>query len=119
MKKWTRWQDWAALLAGAYAALAPLWTETTTRATWTMVALGVLTAAVSLWSLATPDDRNSEIAHVVLGALFVISPWVMGFSDMMPMAWTAWIVGAVAIIAGGLALPESNRLHREHHAVAH
>jgi|GEM_PF-3403099 len=28
MKKWTRWQDWTVVAAGAYAALSVLWTTT-------------------------------------------------------------------------------------------
>ena len=67
MKKWTRWQDWVALIAGVYAFLSPIWTDTDQTATWTMVVLGVVTAAVSLWSLAMPGDLISEYAHAVLG----------------------------------------------------
>ncbi len=115
MQKWTRWQDWVALLAGVYAFLSPIWTDTTTTATWTMVVLGVVTAAVALWSLALPDDRNSEATHMIMGVLLFISPWVMGFADLTAMAWTAWITGVVAFIAGAWAMPASNRLHMQHH----
>ena len=115
MQKWTRWQDWVALIAGVYAALSPIWTDTSTTATWTLVVLGVLTALTSLWSLSLPGDRNSEAAHVVLGVLLFIAPWVLGFTELTGMAWTAWIVGAIAIIAGAWAMPLSNRLHAEHH----
>ncbi len=113
MQKWTRWQDWVTFAAGAYAALSPIWTETDNTATWTMVVLGVVTAAVSLWALAKPEDRISEYGLLLLAVLFVASPWGMGFSDLDAMALTAWIVGAVTLIAGLLALPEVDRhLHR-------
>jgi hypothetical protein len=37
----------------------------------------------------------------------------MGFSDLDNMALTAWVVGAVTLVAGLLALPEIDRhLHR-------
>jgi hypothetical protein len=112
MQKWTRWQDWVALLAGGYAALAPIWTDTDNTATRTMVALGVVTAAVSLWSLAMPEDRISEYAHVLLGLLFIASPWVMGFDNIDQMAITAWAVGGVTAISGLWALPwVSNKMH--------
>ncbi len=117
MKKWTRWQDWVAVLAGAYAIVSPIWTTTTTRATWTMVALGALTALAGLWSLAMPDNVVSDGAVAVLGVLLFISPWVMGFSGIAAMAWTAWVVGVVAFAAGVWAVPESNRLH--HMATSH
>lgn len=118
MQKWTRWQDWVALVAGAYAALSPIWTETSQKATWTMVILGVLTAAISLWSLAMPDDRISEYALLLMGVLFFISPWVMSFDNIDNMALTAWIVGVVTALAGVLGMPEvDQRMH--HRPIAH
>ena len=111
MQRWTRWQDWVALVAGAYALLSPIWTNTTTAATWTVVVLGVLTVLASVWSLAMPGDVISEGAHAVLGVLFFIAPWVMGFSNMNGMAMTAWVVGVITFVVGLLALPESNRIH--------
>ena len=121
MQKWTRWQAWMALLAGAYAALSPLWTRTNDTATWTMVALGVVTMAIALSSLATADDRISEYALMVMGVLFIVSPWVMGFERLDDVALTAWLVGAVTLVAGVLALPQlESRMHMRHHGpVAH
>ena len=103
MKQWTRWQDWVALAAGAYALLAPIWTPTTNTATWTMVVLGVVTALAALWSLYRPRDVYSEGAHAE--KLWVDAPGAM--------AITAWVVGAVTLVVGLLALPESNRLHHQ------
>lgn len=114
MKKWNRWQAWLALSAGAYAALAPLWTETTDAARWTMVILGVVTAAVALTSMAMSEDRFSEYALMLMGVLFIASPWVVGFENLDAMALTAWIVGAVALVAGVLMMPQvEGRMH--HH----
>ena len=78
-----------------------------------MVVLGVVTVLAALWSLYRPGDVYSEGAHAVLGVLFIVAPWVMGFSGISAMAITAWVVGAVTLVAGLLALPESNRLHHE------
>jgi len=120
MQKWTRWQVWVALLAGAYAALSPLWTETDDRATQTMVALGVVTVAIALWSLTMSEDRISEYALMLMGALFIVSPWVMGFDNIDDMALTAWIVGVVTVIAGVLAMPQvEHRMHMHHGPIAH
>jgi len=118
--KWTRWPAWVGLLVGAYAALSPLWTATENTATWTMVVLGVVTAAVSLWMLAMPEDRISEYALMLLGVLFIASPWVMGFEHLDALAMTAWIVGALTIVAGVLAMPEvEERMHLHHRPIAH
>lgn len=118
MKKWTRWQDWAALVVGVYAFLSPIWTNTDTRATWTMVVLGIVTALAALWSLAMPANQVSEYSHAVLGILFFISPWVLGFSAIHAMAITAWIVGVVTFIVGVWAVPEAGRLHHGRGAVS-
>ena len=117
MQRWTRWQDWVALAAGAYAALAPIWTKTDNTTTWTMVVLGVVTVAVSLWSLAMPGDRISEYVHAILGVLFFISPWVMQFTDLKFMSYTAWAVGVITFVVGMWATPEVQ--HRLHHASSH
>lgn len=111
MHKWTRWQDWVALVAGGYAALAPIWTETTNKATWTMAVLGVVIAAMALWSLAMPEDRISEYGHVLIGLALVASPWVMSFDNLDNLALTAWIAGGVAAIAALTTLPELSRMH--------
>jgi len=60
-----------------------------------------------------PEDRISEYGLVLLGVLFIASPWVMGFDDIDNMARTAWIVGAVTLVFGLLALPQiDKRMHR-------
>ena len=117
MQKWTRWQDWVALVVGVYAFLSPIWTATDTAATWTMIVLGVLTAAAALWSLAMPGATISEYAHAVLGVLFFISPWVMGFADLDAMATTAWVVGVITFVVGLWAVPVANQMH--HMATSH
>jgi uncharacterized membrane protein YiaA len=119
MKKWTRWQDWVALVAGVYAFLSPIWTETTDTATTTMIVLGVITALVSLWALAMPGAVESEWVHGGLGVLFFIAPWVLGFSDTTGIAWTAWVVGVVTFVMGVWAIPESTKVHRGHLAASH
>lgn len=112
MRKWTRWQDWVALVAGVCVVVEPLFVDTTTTATWTMVVLGALIALASVYALAMPGDVISQGSHVVLGALLILSPWVMGFADMYEPAWTAWIAGAVTLVVGALGFPIANRVHR-------
>ena len=111
MQKWTRWQDWAALVVGVYALLSPIWTDTTTTATWTLVVLGAVTALGSLWSLADPASVASEWLHAVMGVLFFVSPWVMGFHDTTGIAWAAWIAGVITFVVGLAALPASKDAH--------
>jgi hypothetical protein len=100
MRKWAHPQDFAALLAGVYAALSPIWTTSTSRSTSTMVVLGVITALLAAGSLYRPDMMAFEGALAAMGVLFFIAPWVMGFSGTAPMAWTAWVVGLVTFAVG-------------------
>jgi SPW repeat len=111
MKRWTRWQDWVALVAGVYAFLSPIWTPTAAVATGTLVLLGIVTALGALASLAEPDDVILQWLMAALGVVLFISPWVMGFVGTTGMAWTAWIVGAVTVIAGVWAVPASTKVH--------
>jgi SPW repeat len=105
MKALARWPDGIALLAGLYALLSPLWTTTDTMAMWTLIVLGVLIAAASLAPLAGRTMDAMEYAHVVLGVLLFIAPWVLGYADLTGAAWTSWIVGAVTVVVGLAALP--------------
>jgi len=114
MRKWTHPQDFVALIVGVYAALSPIWTTTTSKATGTMIVLGVLTAGLALLSLARPDMMASEGATAALGVAFFIAPWVMGFSGgaTRAMAWTAWIVGIVTFVVGVSDLQMTRMAHR-------
>jgi hypothetical protein len=105
MKGLTRWQDGVALLAGLYALLSPLWTSTDTTAMWTLVAMGALIALASVGPLMGREMDAMEWAHVALGALLFIAPWVLGYADQMAAAWTSWIVGVVTLVVGLAALP--------------
>jgi hypothetical protein len=103
MSKWTHPQGLAALIAGIYAALSPIWTTHPegNKALYTMVGLGVATAVLALLSMARPGRVAFEGLIALMGALFIISPWVMGFSTgFTAFALTAWIVGVVTLVAG-------------------
>jgi uncharacterized membrane protein HdeD (DUF308 family) len=121
MSKWTHPQGLAALIAGIYAALSPIWTTTpsdSNKATYTMITLGVITAALALFDLAMPGRIAFEGLVALMGVLFIISPWVMGFSTgFAALAWTAWIVGIVALVAGAADV-QMTRSKRSHGAVA-
>lgn len=119
MEKWTRWQLLAAAAAGAAAALSPLVIEMGDTATWTMVILGIVTAVVALGAMAEAEEKMSGYALVLLGALFIGSPWAMDIASTgNDVAVTAWVVGAVAVIAGLLTVPQvEERMH--HRAIPH
>ena len=116
-RSWQRWQDWAALVIGVLTALSPLVTSTNAAAAWTMVVLGVVLAATSLWSLAVPGSVTSEWVHGVLGVLLFLAPWVMGYTMLSGASWTSWVAGVLAVIVAASALPAATSEHRG--AIAH
>lgn len=119
MKRWNHPQDLIALIAGAYAALSPWWTTTTDRATMTMVVLGAVTAVLALIELVRPDMMSIEGLTALMGVLMIAAPWVMGFSGTRPMAWTAWIAGAVVLLVGAADLQVTRSHHRGKMATSH
>jgi hypothetical protein len=117
MKKWTRWQDWVAVTAGLYVALATLWTTPAGASIAIMIVLGVLLIISGLWNLAMPGMVAMEWVQGVLGVLLFISPWVGGYSTATGAAWSSWICGGVAIVVAALALQPSMEMH--HKAIPH
>ncbi|TXN32297.1 SPW repeat protein [Lacisediminihabitans profunda] len=115
MNKWVRWQDWAVVAAGAYAALSVMWTAQAGGSLLMLLILGVALAGSGLWSLAMPGLVSMEWAHIAIGALLLIAPWVGAFSTQTGVAWTSWICGAVGVIAGALAVQPARHMH-EHPA---
>lgn len=111
-RPWTRWQDWAEVVLGVVAVLSPLWLDTNDTVLWTLIVLGALIALDGLLSLAIPGAVYGEAIQVVLGVLLFISPWGMGFTDLDGAMWTAFIIGALTVIAGAAALPAANTAHQ-------
>src|SRR6266508_4133159 len=75
MRPWTRLQDFATLIAGAYAALSPIWVNTTGErdAFWTLIALGALLAVAALVSLALPGVVATEALTMLFGVLLFVA----------------------------------------------
>lgn len=111
MKKWTRWQDWVAVAAGLYAALATIWVTAAGASVSLMIVLGVLLIIAGLWSLAMPGLVSMEWVMAVIGALLFISPWVGVYATSAGAAWTSWVCGAIGVIVGVWALQPAMRTH--------
>jgi uncharacterized membrane protein HdeD (DUF308 family) len=115
MRPWTRLQDVGVLIAGLYAALLPIWVSTTGErgAFWALIALGALLAIAAIVSLAMPGVVATEWLTVLFGVLLFVAPWVLTYTDRVGASWTSWVVGVVAVVLGGSAIPTSNRVHRQ------
>lgn len=114
MKRWNRWEDYVAIVAGLYAALATMWTTQQGSSTAMMIICGVLLVASGVWNLSMPDQPVAEWVQMALGALLFVSPWLAGYTAHTGASWTSWIAGAVALIAGVMALQPSMHEHAAH-----
>jgi uncharacterized membrane protein HdeD (DUF308 family) len=112
VRPWTRPYDWAEVVLGVVAALSPLWMDTDNAAAWTVVVLGALVALDGLVSLAVPGLVYGEAVQIVLGVLLFLAPWVIGYTEFTGISWTSWVIGALAVIVGGTALPAAQAAHR-------
>ncbi|WP_040798738.1 SPW repeat domain-containing protein [Nocardia higoensis] len=109
----SRAQDLLAVVLGAFTALSPLWVDTSTRAMWTMIVLGVLIALTGLAQMARPSMAMADYAMALFGALLFLSPWVMDFTGFRGASWTSWVVGLVTVVVALAALPVvTGRMHR-------
>lgn len=117
MKKWTRWQDWVAVVVGLYAALSTLWTRQMGTSTALMVVFGILLIASGVINLARPETPAMEYGQALFGLLLFISPWLGAYATQTGAAWTSWICGAVALIVTAAAIKPSTEGH--HHRIMH
>ncbi|MBF6330458.1 SPW repeat domain-containing protein [Nocardia transvalensis] len=111
----SRAQDFVAVVLGVFTALSPIWVDTSNRAMWTLIVLGVLIALTGLAQIARPALAGLDYAMALCGALLFISPWVMNYDAYNGASWTAWIVGVLTVVVAVAALPQvAGRLHTAH-----
>src|SRR5438128_2153540 len=80
----------------------PVFTATWTEpAAWAAYIVGALIFLVGVLSLAFPEATYLEFGQVVLAAVLFASPWLIGFTAVAGMAWTAWIAGVAIVLAVG------------------
>lgn len=118
VRPWTRPHDWAEVVLGVVALLSPIWMDTDNAAMWTMIVLGALVALDGLASLAVPGQVYGEGIQIVLGVLMFVSPWVMSYTDLTGIAWSSWIIGALTVVVGAVALPVAQAAHRAGSGIA-
>lgn len=80
MKRWNRWQDYVAVIAGLFAALSTTWTTQQSGSMVMMIGCGVLLIASGVWNLMSPGQPVAEWVQMVLGALLFVSPWLAGYT---------------------------------------
>jgi hypothetical protein len=114
-----RWTAWTNTVMGALLVIAPfaLGYNTVSRlATGEAVVVGLLIAAVSLWSaLSTVAPVSLDYFATVLGAWSVVAPFVLGYASIALMARNADMIAGivVAVLAIVSRFYESPISHRK------
>jgi ABC-type molybdate transport system permease subunit len=110
MQAWKRWQDWVTLVVGVALVVAALvWAGARAPAMTTVLVLAVVLVAASLVALARPEMMADRWIVAAIGVLLVLAPWVMGYADIMELAWTSWIGGVVTVVIEAMSLPQLRR----------
>jgi uncharacterized membrane protein HdeD (DUF308 family) len=106
MYGWKRWQDWLAVALGAMLFLAPFVLGVPLRGTAALTAYigGILLMLSGAWELYRPMDRAGEWVEGLVGIVVFLAPWVLAFTAISTMAWSAWLIGIVAIVLAGSVL---------------
>jgi VIT1/CCC1 family predicted Fe2+/Mn2+ transporter len=106
MSEERRWQDWVAAALGVILFITPfVFGDTSqTAAAWTAYIGGALLFVLGGGSLLFRLNSNIEYLPLIEGVLLFLSPWVLGFSNVTAMAWSAWVIGVLAVISAGSVL---------------
>ncbi|GAA5090007.1 SPW repeat protein [Microbacterium yannicii] len=112
MNKWTRWEDWVAVVVGLVAAVAALLIPPMGASMPWMLIVGILLIVAGVMNLAMPGMVAMEYVQLALGAVLFVAPWLGGYADMgSTAAWICWIGGAVAVIVAALAVRPAMHMH--------
>ena len=111
MTSWKRWQDWSVVVLGAIMFLTPfVFGETSqTVAASAAYVLGVLLMLAGLGNAALAKAGGLEIIPAILAVVLFVSPWIFGFAAVTALAWSAWIVAILVVLAIGSLYPVRTR----------
>lgn len=101
-----RWQDWLLVALGTWLIISPFvlsYNSTTNVAAWNSYILGVAVAGFAIGALSVPRVWE-EWVNLVLGIWLIISPYVLQYSDVEPIATrnnltTGILIAALAVWA--------------------
>jgi hypothetical protein len=100
---WRRWQDWAVVVLGVLMFLTPIVFADTSQtvAAASAYVLGALIALAGLLNAATNRAGGLEVIPAALAVILFVSPWAFGFTTVAALAWSAWIVAILVVLASG------------------
>ncbi|MDB5064798.1 MAG: hypothetical protein JWM18_1232 [Chloroflexi bacterium] len=112
MTAWKRWQDFATMAFGVLLFISPfVFGETSHEvAARSAYVFGVLLVLAGALAAATRDGRRSLFLNApgFVSVVTFVSPWVLRFSGVTGIAWTAWVVGIATVLVAA-SLPGTRR----------
>lgn len=91
-----RWQDWANLILGSWLLLSPwILDYAGTTAAWNAYVMGAGIVVFAVIAAYMPKAWE-EVINTLLGVWLVVSPFVLGFSALTPVALHTVVVGILA-----------------------
>jgi hypothetical protein len=94
-----RWQDWAAVLLGAWLVASPWQLNFTLNhaATGNACGLGILLVMFNLISVARLLEQGQEIINVMVGIWLLLSPYALDFTNERNATINVMAVGAAIV----------------------
>ena len=80
MTSWKRWQDWSVVVLGVIMFLTPF-----------------------------VFGQTAQTIPAILAVVLFVSPWIFGFTAVTALAWSAWIVAILVVLAIGSLYPVRTR----------
>jgi hypothetical protein len=80
-----------------------------TVAASTAYVLGVVIALAGLLNAAMKQAGGLEVIPAVLAVILFVSPWAFGFTAVTALAWSAWIIGILVVLAVGSLYARQSR----------
>lgn len=111
MTAWKRWQDWAVVALGLVLLVTPFVFGDTSQtvAASSAYVLGVLIALSGILNAAMRRAGGLEFIPAVLAVILFVSPWAFGFTAVTALAWSAWIIAILIVVALGTVYAPQNR----------
>ena len=105
MTAWKRWQDYATMAFGVLLLISPFAFGDTSHQTAAVSAyvLGVLLFLSGIAAAANRQERHSLILNApgIAAIITFLAPFVLGFTGVTGIAWSAWVLAVATVVVGG------------------
>lgn len=111
MTTWRRRQDWVVVGLGVTVFLTPFVFGETGQpvAASASYILGALIALGGVLNAGMRQPGGVELIPAALAMILFVSPWAFGFTAVTALAWSAWIIAILVVLAVGSVFATQSR----------